>query len=133
LPRGNQAAAAAVVVHRGLTVQQTARLVHELGAAAEPSAKQAVLVRWHQAGPPHDRRSVPRRRSAAETIALDVETIRRCAGRLQATCAASPLIRMGHCGEALRERLRELEPTLAALSKTITGALDAAAAGRTTP
>jgi ParB/RepB/Spo0J family partition protein len=134
LPRGNQPAAAAIVVHRGLTVHQTARLVHELGAAAaEPSATQAVLARWHQAGPPGERRRAPRMRSAAETIALDVETIRRSAGRLQASLAASPLAVMGLCGEALRDRLRALEPTLAALSKTIAGALDAAPAGRTTP
>jgi len=131
LPRGNQAPAAAVVIRRGLTVQQTARLVHELGATAEPSAKQLLLARWQQAGPAHERRRAARRRSVAETIALDVETIRRSAGRLQATLAASPLAVMGRSGDALRDSLRELEPVLSALSKTIAGAVDPAAAGGT--
>jgi ParB/RepB/Spo0J family partition protein len=46
LPRGNQSAAAGVVIRRELTVGQTAMLVRELADAAEPDARAAVLARW---------------------------------------------------------------------------------------
>lgn len=46
LPRGNQSAASAVVIRRGLTVGQTALLVREIVDAAEPAAREAKLAHW---------------------------------------------------------------------------------------
>jgi ParB/RepB/Spo0J family partition protein len=121
LPRGNQAAAAAVVIHRGLTVRQTTLLIGEL-ATANPSAQPAVLARWRD-GRTDARRRAARVRSVPETIALDIESIGRSAGRLQASLAASPLSSMGPAGDALSSSLRELQPVLRGLSATIAGAV----------
>jgi ParB/RepB/Spo0J family partition protein len=129
LPRGNQPAAAAVVIGRGLTVRQTTLFIQEL-STTPPEAQPAVLARWRDARPDERRRNTPRTRSVAETLALDVQTLRRSAGRLQATLAASPLASMGGSADALRDSLRELQPVLSALSKTIAGAVNLAIAGK---
>jgi ParB/RepB/Spo0J family partition protein len=118
LPRGNQPSAAAIVIRRGLTVGQTALLVRTLADAPEPDAHQAVLAHWR------DRRALERRRvagtrSVPETIALDVTTIGRSAGRLQACLATTPLASMGPAADVLRKSLGELDIVLGALSKTI--------------
>ena len=113
LPRGNQSSAAGAVIRRGLTVRQTALFVRELVGAAEPAEKVAVLARWSEGPPPPARRGVRATRSVVETIALDVTTIRRSAGRLQGCLAA-----LGPAA-AIRESLGELAGVLRALSQTI--------------
>jgi ParB-like chromosome segregation protein Spo0J len=121
LPRGNQASAAGVVIDRGLTVQQTALLVRELVDAAEP---EAVLARWREGHPP-ERCGVRRARSVAETMAFDVTTIRRSAGRLQACLAVTPLATIAPAAATLAESLLELDGVLRALSKTIAATMKA--------
>lgn len=128
LPRGNQACVAGLVVGRGLTIRQTALLVGELADAAEPDAHQAVLARWQGGGAQRERRRAAPTRSVLETIELDVTTIRRSAGRLQACLLATPLVSLGPAGDALRESLGELEPVLGALAKTIAAATAKASA-----
>lgn len=129
LPRGNQSAASAVVIRRGLTVGQTALLVRELADAAEPDARAAVLARWREG-----RRSVrpaSRVRAAhgiAEAIALDAATMQRSAGRLQTRLIATPLAAMGPAADVLRKSLGDLDCVLRALSQTITSALTKAVA-----
>ena len=84
LPRGNQAPAASVVIRRGLTVRQTALLVRELIDAGESGTQQAILERWTQGPPATARPGVRAIRGVVETLAWDISTIRRSAGRLQA-------------------------------------------------
>jgi ParB family transcriptional regulator, chromosome partitioning protein len=124
LPRGNQSAAAAVVIRRGLTVGQTALLVRELADAAEPAARAAVLARWGEGRRPV--RPTGRVRAAhgiAETIALDAAAMQRSAGRLQARLIATPLAAMGPAADVLRKSLGDLDGVLRTLSQTIAGAL----------
>ncbi len=126
LPRGNQSSAAAVVIGRGLTVRQTAQLVGEL-ADTEGPARDAVLARWRHGHRSGSGRTRPVR-GAAETIAMDVTTIRRCAGRLQASLAASRLGSLGPAADAARLALGDLQGVLASLTKTIATAMAAAGA-----
>jgi hypothetical protein len=70
-----------------------------------------------------ERRGVRTARSALETISLDVTTIRRSAGRLQACLAATPLAAIDPAAAVLRESLGELAGVLRALSQTIAGAM----------
>jgi ParB/RepB/Spo0J family partition protein len=122
LPRGNQSAAAGAVIGRGLTVRQTVVLVRELVDAPGPEEAAAVLARWSSGRPPA-RPSASAPRSALETIAVDVATIRRRAGRLQACLAARPLPATDPGAAALLEPLAELVGVLGALRETITGTL----------
>jgi len=124
LPRGNQSAAAAVVIRRGLTVGQTAMLVRELVDAADPDARAAVLARWGDGRRPARRGGrVPAAHGIAETIALDAAAMQRSAGRLQARLLATPLATTGPVADVLRKSLGDLDGVLRALSHTIAGAL----------
>jgi hypothetical protein len=127
LPRGNQTSASAVVIRRGLTVRQTAVLVRELADASGPG-REAVLARCRDGGRP-ERRSSPRTaRSVAETIALDVTTIRRSAGRLHSCLAATPLAALGPAADAIGHDLGDLQGVLGGLMKTIASAVERASA-----
>lgn len=124
LPRGNQSAASAIVIRRGLTVGQTAMLVRELADSEEPDARAAVLARWGEGRRPV--RPADRVRDAhgvAETIAIDVTTMQRNAGRLQARLLATPLAAMGPAADVLRKSLGDLDGALGALAQTIAVAL----------
>lgn len=124
LPRGNQSAASAVVIRRGLTVRQTGLLVRELADAAEPDAREAVLAHWsHGRRPGRHGMGTRTAHGIAETIALDVTHIRRSAGRLQACLATTPLAAMGPVADVLAESLGDLDGVLRALSHTIADAL----------
>lgn len=124
LPRGNQSLASGTVIRRGLTVRQTATLVRELVEAADPAAEQAVLTRWSQGSPPSGRPNVRASRGVAETIALDIATIRRSAGRLESCLVTTPLSALEPAASDLvRVNLGELGGVLRALARTITAAL----------
>lgn len=94
LPRGNQQAASAVVVRRGLTVCQTDLLVEELLAERDPAAREALLVRRLE-GPVPEKPPGPRPsrgvRSEADWMSTDVLRVRELAGRLEARLCATPL------------------------------------------
>lgn len=119
LPRGNQSAACDLVVRRGLTVRQTTTLVRELSEAATPAAQAGVLARWGEGPSPSSRRSGSVPRSLAETIARDITTIRRSAGRLRASLSGVSLTALGPAGDVLRDDLGELGGVLGSLSQTI--------------
>jgi ParB/RepB/Spo0J family partition protein len=125
LPRGNQASAATLVIRRGLTVRQTALLVRELADAPEAGVP-AVLARWRDGRRPECRGHARSTRSVAETLALDVASIRRSAGRLQASLRATPLAALGPAEEAIGRGLGELQEVLGSLATTIAAAIEAA-------
>ena len=123
LPRGNQSLASGVVIRRGLTVRQTATLVRDITDAADHAAEHAVLTRWGE-GAPTARPGVRASRSVVETIALDITTIRRSAGRLESCLVTTPLAALEPtASEVVRKSLDELGGVLRALARTIAGAL----------
>jgi len=121
LPRGNQRAVAEVVVRRGLTVAQTARLVSAFGACADEAARGALL-RLAAEGP-----GTPPLRAArgpptpAEQLVGDIGALMRLVARLQARLLAAPLAALGAAAAAhIARELAALEPVLVALGRTIT-------------
>ena len=124
LPRGNQTLAAGVVIRRGLTVRQTARLVRELTDAAEPAIQQAVLQRWEAQGAAATPRPGCSTRGVVETMARDIATIRRSAGRLQSCLVTTPLAALeSGAADVVVQSLGELAGVLRALERTVTGAI----------
>jgi ParB-like chromosome segregation protein Spo0J len=127
LPRGNQAPASGVAIRRGLTVRQTGLLVQELRTAADPGAQQAVLARWSEGRPVLARPGAAASRSVAERIALDIATIRRSAGRLEALLVTTPLAALPPgASDLVRQGLGELGGVLRALTRTVDGVVAAA-------
>ncbi len=123
LPRGNQSGAAGVVVRRGLTVKQTSLFVREM-LDAEPSAQAAVVALWGKDGPCTARPGVRAARGVADTIALDIATIRRTAGRLESCLVTTPLAALAPDAAMLvRQSLVELGGVLAALTCTVSRAI----------
>jgi len=119
LPRGNQAVVAEVVVRRGLTCAQTARLVTAWLACEDEASRTALLA---QANELEAGRSPARRpaRTHAEEILGDVGTLTRTAARLQARLTARPLAALGERASSLvADALRGLAPVLAALGGTL--------------
>jgi hypothetical protein len=129
LPRGNQALASGTVIRRGLTVGQTAQLVHELLDAAEPGAQEAALARWTEGRPGLARPGVRRARGVLETLTLDITTIRRSAGRLESCLVTTPLAAL-ESGAAQRvgQSLGELRGVLRALERAIAAVMAQSAA-----
>lgn len=122
LPRGNQAPASGVAIRRGLTVRQTGVLVQELRAAADPGVQQAVLARWSEGRSVLARPGAAASRGVAERIALDIATIRRSAGRLEALLVTTPLAALTPgASDLVRQGLVELGGVLRALTRTVTG------------
>lgn len=125
LPRGNQPAASAVVVRRGLTVRQTEALVDEALAQADSAVRAALLVSrlegpviGKQPGP------LPARqvRSDADWMSLDILRVREIAARLEARLLSTPLeIVAPAAAELLRDALVQLLPVLHALACVIAG------------
>lgn len=122
LPRGNQPAAAELVVQRGLSVRQTEQLVSELLEAGSPDKLAQVLAAWVDGQRlPLDRD--PRRRRArteAEWMMADIAAICRVSARLQSRLLGTPLLALGERPrELVLTGLDSLEPVLEALTQTI--------------
>lgn len=120
VPRGNQEAAAAVVVRRGLTVLQSEHLVAELHAQPE-AARAAWLAQQLEAGPPP---RVPRParapRGDAADLVTDIATLVRVSARLQSRLLGTPVGALaGPASEIVLDGLGALAPALAALTRTI--------------
>jgi ParB family chromosome partitioning protein len=128
LPRGNQHAASAVVVRRGLTVGQTDLLVKELLAERDPEAREALIARRLD-GPAPDRPPGPPSRavrSEAQWMSADVLRVRDLAARLQARLCATPLEVLTPAAAALmRDALVQLVPVLRALERAVLSATQA--------
>lgn len=127
LPRGNQHAVAGVVIRRGLTVRQTERLVADLLECRGEAARAERLARYGEGRLPGPRPGVrPARsgRSEAEQLTGDITAMLRLSARVQARLLAMPLAAHGpEAAELVGAALRELEPALGALSRSITQAL----------
>jgi ParB/RepB/Spo0J family partition protein len=119
LPRGNQTAAAAVVIRRGLTLRQTERLVTEILQQPE-EGRPGWIERRMDAGPPATSRPALRApKTEGQAIGEDIETLRRVAARLHARLAATPLIALGAAAEIVGDALIGLVPVVRALSATL--------------
>jgi ParB-like chromosome segregation protein Spo0J len=123
LPRGNQPAATAVVVRRGLTVRQTEVLVDDALAQPEPDARAALLAHRLD-GPAVARPPGPRparvARSEADGMSLDILRVRELAARLEARLLSTPLETFAPAAaELLRDALARLSPVLRALDGVI--------------
>jgi ParB-like chromosome segregation protein Spo0J len=123
LPRGNQQAASAVVVRRGLTVRQTDLLVEELLAERDLGAREALIARRLE-GPAPEKPTGPAPsravRNESEWMSADVLRIRELAGRLSARLLATPLEALTPAAaELLRDALLHLLPVLSALEAVV--------------
>jgi len=126
LPRGNQQAASAIVVRRGLTVRQTELLVDELFARTDPDERQALLA-LRLDGPAPAKTPGPRptraARNEADWMGADILRVRDLAARLAARLGATPLtVFTPAATELLRDALVRLSPVLRALDAVITNA-----------
>lgn len=124
LPRGNQRAASAVVVRRGLTVRQTEALVEAALTERDPSARQALLARRldeHAVAPaPRARRPARLARSDADRMSLDIVRMLEIAARLEARLLATPLAALAPAAaELIAAALARLAPVLRALGEVI--------------
>jgi ParB-like chromosome segregation protein Spo0J len=134
LPRGNQPAASAVVMRRGLTVAQAELLVAEALEEEDPAARAALLARRldgplpTQAQGPRPSRAV--HKSEADWMSADILRVREIAARLEARLMASPLeVFTPAAAELMRDALMHLSPVLRSLDgliARITGQKDAA-------
>jgi ParB family transcriptional regulator, chromosome partitioning protein len=133
LPRGNQQAASAVVVRRGLTVRQTELLVEDVLGVADPAAREALLARRLDGpaiGTPPGPRPSRVVRSEADWMSLDILRMREIAARLEARLRATPLDTFAPAAtELMRDALVRLSPVLRALDGvigTVTGRAEGA-------
>lgn len=133
LPRGNQQAASAVVVRRGLTVRQTECLVDEALDQHDPAARAELLARRldgaavGQTPGPRPSRAV---RSAADWMSADILRVREIAARLEVRLLSTPLEALAPAAaELIGDALARLSPVLRALDGvigTVTAKRDAA-------
>lgn len=124
LPRGNQRAASAVVIRRGLTVRQTELFVAQILERPDEAARATFIARYLETGPgpasATTRPPTPAVRNEADGMASDVATILRVAARLQARLMATPLGALGApAASVVLDGLVALTPVLAALARTV--------------
>ena len=122
LPRGNQEACARVVVRRGLTTRQTAKLVDRLLEASHEAARAAILAQAEAGEGLTDPqgRSVKRTLSHGEWLSVEAATVKRAAVRLHARLLQRPLASLGEqASELARHNLRDLTQTLVSLNRTL--------------
>jgi ParB-like chromosome segregation protein Spo0J len=125
LHRCNQDRVAQVVVRRGLTKRQTARLVESLLAAPEAGWPALLEQASKPAAPPGPKGGAPKR-TPGEHLVADAWAMKRIGSRLQARLLERSLESLGESACALVYReLSELRSALRALSTTLDGRLGA--------
>lgn len=131
LPRGNQSAASAVVVRRGLTVRQTDLLVDEVLAATDAAARERLLEQrllGPAPGKPPGPRPARAVRNEADWMSADILRVREIAARLEVRLVATPLPTFAPAAaELMHDALVRLSPVLRALDRvigTVTGHKD---------
>jgi ParB-like chromosome segregation protein Spo0J len=123
LPRGNQHAAAGVVIRRGLTVRQTELLVAELLDLSDDDARSQHLTRKLDGalGASPGVRSTRAVKSEIDWMAADLRTLRLVAARLEARLSGGALHVIGaEAAVVAQQSLVALVPVLSALERTIT-------------
>lgn len=115
LPRGNQRAAAMVVIQHGLTVRQTERLAAELLERPDEVRAEWLARKLEVGGAAKPTRQS---RGAVDGIATDIATLHRVAARLQARLLATPFGALP-AADVLLDALVSLAPVLAALERTV--------------
>jgi len=127
LPRGNQQAAGAVVMRRGLTVRQTELLVDEVLCLADPDAGGVLLARrlddrsLAKIPGPRPTRAV---RNEADWMTADILKAREVSARLHARLDANNLETFTPAAaELLRDALVRLQPVLRSLDHGIDAAV----------
>lgn len=121
LPRGNQRAVAEIVVRRGLTVPQTARLVTALALCADEAAWHTLLRQAEEGPGTTPARAARPAPTPAEQLVGDIGALRRLVARLQARLLAAPLAALGAAAAVhVTRELDALVPALVALGRTIT-------------
>jgi ParB-like chromosome segregation protein Spo0J len=121
LPRGNQQAASAVVVRRGLTFRQTEALVDDALGLPDDAARAALLVRRLDGPasrtPPRPSRAT---RGDADGMSQDIVRMHNLAARLEARLWSTPLDGFAPAAaELVRDALARLSPVLRALDGVI--------------
>jgi ParB-like chromosome segregation protein Spo0J len=123
LPRGNQTAASAVVIRRGLTVRQTELLVEQALAEPDASARAALLTRRLDENTSTNlpgRRPTRAIRNEADWMVADAMKAHELCARLSARLLATPVETFTPGAfELLREALERLVPVLRALEEVI--------------
>ena len=123
LPRGNQHAAASVVIRHGLTVRQAELWVAELLECSDEGKRAAQIARWMDGVWPSSHpvaRPTRAMRSEADWIAMDIRTLRDVAARLEARLLATPLVALGPSAiELMAGGIVALAPILHTLERTI--------------
>jgi ParB-like chromosome segregation protein Spo0J len=126
LPRGNQPAASAVVMRRGLTVRQAELLVDHVLAQPDAHQRAALLVRRLDDCAPTKtpgRRATRTMRSDADWMSQDILRLHQIAARLQARLGSTPLaVFTPEAAELVHEALVRLSPVLRALDRMIEAA-----------
>ncbi|MHB8875834.1 MAG: ParB/RepB/Spo0J family partition protein [Myxococcaceae bacterium] len=124
LQRCNQDAVAQVVMGRGLTTRQTARLVDALLGAPD-SQWPRLLEQASQPAAPAGPKGGALRRTPGEQLVADAWAMKRLAARLHARLLERSLASLGDpaCAVVSRE-LTELRATLGALTNTLDTRLD---------
>jgi ParB-like chromosome segregation protein Spo0J len=126
LPRGNQQAAAGLVIRRGLTVRQAELLVAELMDQPDDGTRAQQIARWLEGSPPGARSGIRPSRGARQEmdwLSADIRTVRQVAARLQARLCATSLCTFGpDAAGLLADSLVALTPVLAALQSAISAA-----------
>lgn len=123
LPRGNQQAASAVVMRRGLTVRETELLVEEITQERDPSARESLIARRLDGPAPHQPRGPrPSRvlQSESDWMSADILRVREVAARLETRLVATPLEALTPgAADLVRSALARLVPVLRALEAVI--------------
>jgi ParB-like chromosome segregation protein Spo0J len=125
LQRCNQDSVAKVVMRRGLTTRQTARLVESLLEAPEAEWRTLLEQDSRPAAPPGPKGGA-RKRTPGEQLVADAFAMKRIGARLHARLMERSLASLGKpaCAMVSKE-LTELRGTLAALTKTLEMRLEA--------
>jgi ParB-like chromosome segregation protein Spo0J len=126
LPRGNQDPVAQVIARRGLTTRQAAKLVDDILAAPDETARRLILCETEARTHPTTKTSANggsragATRPPGERLVGDTLAMGRLAVRLHARLLAQPLRALGTPAADIAVRsLSELRPGLVSLCRTI--------------
>lgn len=122
LPRGNQPAAASLSMKRGMTVAQTARMVHEVLDQPTPALRSQwladALANPEMVLPPS--RWAPREKTPADWLLGDIESATRVASRLQVRLRERPIDSFDlRVATLLGDAVSALQPVLARLLASV--------------